>query len=127
MKQRVIFVGMHNKPGLAPLCSSTKSGKLIDRIIKELPEYECLKSNLWNLNTWPKYAYMFNYEWMERVDYKSGDIVVTLGECVRKSFLKSNIEYIHIGHPSAVWSHKKQDDYILKTLLKIQAVPLLTK
>jgi hypothetical protein len=34
---RIIFVGLHNKEHMKPLDSKTKSGKLIDRIIKRLP------------------------------------------------------------------------------------------
>jgi hypothetical protein len=48
---RVIFVGMHNKPGMEPLDSRTKSGKLIDRIINELP-IDCIKTNLYD-DSWP--------------------------------------------------------------------------
>ncbi len=118
---RIIFVGMNNKPGVAPLCSTTKSGKLIDRIIKELPNYDCLKSNLWDIDHWPKNKdHVFNYEWMERVQYKPGDIVVTLGECVRKAFVRGPVKFTHIGHPSAVWSKEKQDDYIWTALIRIE-------
>lgn len=113
---------MNNKPDTAPLCSTTKSGKLIDRVIKELPQFECSKSNLWDLDHWPKNKeHLFNPEWYERVQYQPGDIVVTLGECVRKAFVKSSIpHFVHIGHPSAVWSHEKQDDYILTAIIRIE-------
>lgn len=117
---RVIFVGMNNKPGLAPLCSSTRSGKLIDRVIKELPPgTEVTKSNLWDLDHWPSLYNCFNTEWITRTQYYPGDIVVTLGESVRKAFVKSRIPFTHIGHPSAVWSHERQDDYILTALIRI--------
>lgn len=118
--RRIIFVGMNNKPGIAPLCSSTKSGKLIDRIIDELSPLECIKSNLWDLDYWPKHDKTFNQEWIDSVQYDFNDVVVTLGECVRKSFLKSGIKYTHIGHPSAVWSKEKQSEYILNALIRIE-------
>lgn len=118
---RVIFVGIHNKPQTAPLCSSTKSGKLVDRVIAELKGHDCLKSNLWNVEYFPAHREnSFNYEWVERVQYQPGDIVITLGEYVRKAFVKSNIPFVHVGHPSACWSHEKQDDFILNCLIRIE-------
>lgn len=118
--KRVIFVGMNNKPGLTPLCPSTKSGKLIDRIIAELPEYECVKTNLWDLDNFPSNKInVFNKEWITRSQWQPGNIIVPLGECVRKAFIRSGLKYIAIGHPSAIWANNKKDDYILNAVIKI--------
>ncbi len=35
--KRIIFVGLHNKPHRTPLCASTKTGKLIQKIIWQIP------------------------------------------------------------------------------------------
>lgn len=43
MKGRIIFVGIHNKPGMEPLDSRTKSGKIIDEVIAGLEGRECVK------------------------------------------------------------------------------------
>lgn len=118
MKGRVIFVGMHNKPGKAPLDSTTKSGKLIDRVIAQLPGLTCEKSNLWDCDYWPKGA-GFNYNWPSYVEYDSDDIVVCLGTCVIAAFRRGPIPFIHVGHPSAVWGKLAQVDYIQNCRNKI--------
>jgi hypothetical protein len=47
-KGRIIFVGIHNKPGMKPLDSRTKSGKIIDEVIRGLEGRECVKTNLFD-------------------------------------------------------------------------------
>lgn len=125
MKGRVIFVGMHNKPGKAPLDSITKSGKLIDRVIAQLPGLTCEKSNLWDLDHFPL-SDDFNYEWANRVAYDSDDIVVCLGQCVIDSFRRGPIPFIHVGHPSAVWGKLAQVDYIQNCRNKILSLTFTT-
>jgi hypothetical protein len=125
--KRVIYVGVHNKPGKPPLCSTTRSGKLIDRIIKSLPEYEHLKSNMFDVEmtsaefqNFPHDS--FNYEWASRVDYsREHDIVVALGANICKLFTYSTIDrFIRNGHPSSPWSNVEKDNYVIKTAEKIR-------
>ena len=126
MKGRVIFVGMHNKPGKAPLDSTTKSGKLIDRVIEQLPGLTCVKSNLWDLDYFPSKE-GFNYKWASRVEYDSDDVVVCLGQCVIDAFRRGPIPFIHVGHPSAVWGKLAQVDYIQNCRNKILNLKLQTQ
>lgn len=123
---RVVFVGMHNKPGMKPLDSKTRSGKLIDRVIKAMKDEglncEYLKTNLYNLDHWPKHNLSQTFEWAQRVEYNGNDIVLTLGQCVYDVFKYSNIEFIKLGHPSACWSHEKQSEYILRAVGAIKKV-----
>lgn len=115
---RIIFVGMHNKGRLLPLDSSTKSGKLIDCVIKRLPDFEVLKSNLWGLDHYPRSTH-FNYKLCDRVGYTSDDIIVALGAYVQDAFRRSPFKFVRMGHPSAVWSHEKQKDYVERALANI--------
>lgn len=115
---------MNNKPGVAPLCSSTKSGKLIDRLIAKLQtdidlfDSDFIKSNLFNIEHWPK-TDSFNYEWCERVAYNTDDVIVTLGASVQYKFKKSPYNFVYIGHPSAVWSKVAQEKYLSDSVEKI--------
>jgi len=128
-RQRVIFVGVHNKPGMLELDSKTRTGKLVDRVINWL-QYELnlsgfifIKSNLFDIEYWPKnQTFVLNNQWVEhwkdRVNYSSNDIIITLGHTVNEIFRKAKVKSIKLGHPSAVWSKEKQEDYILNAAIK---------
>lgn len=121
-KRRVIFVGVHNKPGMDALDSKSRSGKLIDRVIASLGtnEFHFIKSNLYNLEEFPNnrkreldIAWVQN--WRERVGLQGIDIVVTLGQTVNTVFRWAKQPSIKVGHPSGVWSHEKQKEYVKRT------------
>lgn len=48
----IYFVGIHHKPGLPALCSTTQSGKKIDAVIKRLNK-PCKKENLFSTDYIP--------------------------------------------------------------------------
>lgn len=119
---RVIFVGVHNKPGMRPLDSRTRTGKVIDRIVKELPnEFECLRTNLFDQDHWPLDPDQWQAiaHWKERVDPRPSDIIVTLGEFVNEIFRKTRTPSIRVGHPASLWSKEKKEDYITKLYVMI--------
>lgn len=103
---------------MAPLDSMTKSGKLIDRIIKEIPKgVEVVKTNLFDVDHIPvDTTNDAAFKWAERVRYESGDIVITLGEMTHGYFRKTPIKFIPIGHPSSVWSNKDKETYVKRAL-----------
>ena len=118
---RIIIVGVHNKPGLKPLDSSTKSGKLIDRISKQL-SIDVEKTNLFNVDYMPKNdgKKLLISEWYWTHLPTTEDVVVLLGSIVHKEF-KFNIKnLIKIKHPASIWSHKRMDEYVDHAVLKIQ-------
>ena len=84
---KIIFVGMHNKPGVMPLCTSTKSGKLIRKIYNELPkEIGILKTNLYNIDYYPIQLEKYNLalDWHHRINLEFDDIIILLGAEVHK-------------------------------------------
>ena len=113
---RIIFVGMHNKQNLMPLCASTKSGKLIKRICNELPRnVEILKTNLYNIDYYPLQLEKYNLalDWHFRIDQKHDDIIVLLGAEVHKNFNNVNsLNVIKLAHPSSMWSHEDMNNYV---------------
>jgi hypothetical protein len=123
---KIIFVGVHNKKGFAPLDSRSRSGKLIDKLILalqielELFEADFVKSNTFDLEYWPAKEMLCPRssvaEWAARVEYTGDDIVITLGQCVYEVFKHSNIEFIKLGHPSAVWSNESKIDYVSRAV-----------
>ena len=112
---------MHDKPNMTPLDSKSRSGKLIDRII-ELTHTRCVKTNLYNVTSWPDTHDAYNdvLKWAQRVEYTSDDLIICLGACVQDVFKKGLIPFIKIGHPSAVWSKEKQVEYIELAIKRIE-------
>jgi hypothetical protein len=120
---RIIFVGVHNKPNLQPLCSSTKTGKLVNRIINELPKgFEIEKTNLFNTDHFPKYEKMndLGNEWYWTNLPTDEDIIVLLGAITHKQFRHSVKNLIKIAHPASKYSHKDMDEYVLSAAGKIK-------
>ena len=126
--KRVIFVGMHNKPDILPLCQTTKSGKLIHRVVKEL-ECKSVLSNLYDVEQFPgpfeKYALAL--DWHHRIDPAASDIIVLLGAEVHKNFISLSGYFSHIlkyPHPSSRRSHKQMDEFVEKMVNEINATPV---
>lgn len=121
-KTRIIFVGVHNKPNLKPLCGSTKTGKLINRVIKELPEdVEILKTNLFNVDYFPLGEDLIALadEWYWTNMPTSKDIIVLLGQFTHKHFRFEMDNVIKVAHPASKRSHEAMNEYVLKTSQKI--------
>lgn len=120
---KIIFVGIHNKPHTAPLCSSTKSGKVIDRIIKQLPGREVIKTNLYGIDYMPttkkmKWALVLN--WNSRIQPDQHDMVILLGKEVQRNFPMDLLFIIKLAHPSSIWSGIALDKYITDAVMQIK-------
>jgi hypothetical protein len=118
---KIIFVGLHNKPGMRPLDVKTKSGKLIDRIVAPLT-HRCIPvrlTNLFDVDYMPKDEEMDKLilEWVERIELTKNDTVVLLGQTVHDNFPKLPlVKIIKIAHPASKRSHEEMDEYVEKTL-----------
>jgi hypothetical protein len=123
---KIFFVGIHNKLGLKPLDSSTKSGKLIDRIISNLNGEECIKTNLFDCNEIPcQEIKKFQKSWIKKYNPKDEDIIILLGNNTQKLFPKNICKrIIGVKHPSIIWSNKNKKKYIRNTLEKINSLSL---
>lgn len=114
---KIFFVGIHNKPNTKPLDSSTRSGKLIDKIILNLKNHECIKTNLFDTESIPKENIEKHRQlWISTHIPSSTDTIILLGSNVHKFFPQTQSKVIKIKHPSAIWSNKSQEDYIIQTL-----------
>jgi hypothetical protein len=122
---KTIFVGVHNKTGMTPLDSESKSGKLIDKVIEkvvhEIP-HNWQKTNLYDSYCLPdkleKHTYAF--DWTFRVRVEDNDIIVLLGNEVQKNFInrwKSKV--VMIPHPGRIWGKEKQNKYVENAVFKI--------
>lgn len=115
---KVIFVGIHNKPGLTPLCSSTKTGKIIDQVIALLPnETKAIKTNLFDANFIPddsilRASHIRN--WLIRSQADFNDIIILLGKDVAKYFPKNMIGFniIKFPHPASLFGNEDTEKYI---------------
>ena len=124
--KRVIFVGLHNKPGMKPLDSKTKSGKLIDRIIEKCRRHgmNILKTNLYDVDYVPegKEKGELAFDWIDRVELFKGDIIVLLGAMVHYDFPNLTMDgLIKVAHPASKRSHADMDEYVEKTFELIKA------
>lgn len=55
--QKIVFIGIHNKPGKSPFCSTTRTGKIVDEIIeklKEIGKFSFEKTNLYPVDYMPE-------------------------------------------------------------------------
>lgn len=112
--KRVIFVGVHNKPGKEPLDSSTVSGKRIDNIIKNLTDCKCIKSNLFEIERQPIAGEQDDLieKWFIKYWESANDICVLLGNQVQYSFPKIPVRIIRLAHPSLQYSKVTPTEYI---------------
>jgi hypothetical protein len=105
MKSTVYFVGMHNKPGMKPLDSTTRTGTIIDKIIKGLSDDAalCVKTNLCDMERVAQNSSELQVHrdwWHERFDVKPKDVVVLLGDWVHKAFDCRNLRIVKLRHPA---------------------------
>jgi hypothetical protein len=111
---KVIFVGMHNKPGMQPLDSRTMSGKIIDALIEKL-NTECVKTNLCDVEYMPKDFLEINNHgiaWHERVKPELNDVVVLLGNWVHKNFWHDNLNTVKLKHPASCMGRVNKEEYV---------------
>ena len=124
---RIIIVGMHNKPSLMPLCSSTKTGKLIDRIINKLPPCRTMKTNLYDVEYCPKEwqeKQSLAIDWHHRIDSAESDLIILLGAEVHKNFLNTGLKVLKLTHPGArkLRSHESMNEYVFKAVEEIKEI-----
>jgi hypothetical protein len=113
---KVIFVGMHNKPGMKPLDSKTLSGKIIDTIISRL-DIPCIKTNLCNTDyfiTDDLDAEREAAEWYNRIEPDESDIVILLGRWVHDNFQYRLPKVFQVAHPAYRHNVQKREEYINK-------------
>ena len=125
---RVIFVGIHNKPGVTPLASSTKTGKIIDQIIQRLNGFSCVKSNLFAFDYLPENDHedwKFIVDWSKRVSYTDSDIIVCLGKRVSGAILKMIPQAVACEHPSHAFAFQQYINNVTATIeLTVKAIQL---
>jgi len=124
---RIIFVGVHNKPGKLPLDSSTKSGKIIDIIAKGLNK-KIEKTNLYNSDYLPTERAEKDYlieEWFYTTLPTNEDIIILLGCEVQKEFKFELDNIIKLKHPAYRKNIKK--DYITNAVNEIKKLTTKNK
>ncbi len=127
MALRIIFVGLHNKPERPPLCTSTKTGRLIREIIWQLPiKVKTIKSNIFNVDYMPERSLWNSLvsEWYWEYVPTEGDIVVLLGNITQKMYKTycdhNDSKVIEVAHPASKWSHNDMDEYVKNVSDKIK-------
>ena len=121
---RVIFIGINNKPGLPPLCGSTKTGKIVNKIIALRPkDTEVLKTNLFNTTEFPQEydtRREFAMDWLVRANPQKDDIIILLGRTVQENFIKTECSnLINTVHPSSLYGNENIEKFINEVSEKI--------
>lgn len=119
--QHVLFVGMHNKPGMKPLDSKTMSGKIIDAVIKELP-FKCTKTNLFEGEYLPKDFLIINQagiDWHEKYETHESDVVVLLGRWVQENFWHDRFKIVKLPHPASCMGNVNKENYVKTAIDRI--------
>ncbi len=108
------FVGMHNKPNTKPLCSSTKTGKIIDIIASKLL-FKSIKTNFCDTDYLPTDLLDILYErrmWYHRNKPGKNDVIILLGKWVDENFLKEygihKCNVVSIRHPASIYKNKSE-------------------
>lgn len=121
---KIIFVGIHNKPGKSPLCSSTRSGKVVDKIIAELQGLNCIKANLFDIDQIPKQEEKakLKMDFLNNFTAGEDDIFALLGAMVHDEFPFVYQKSVKLAHPaSTLYSGKKDSEYIKLAVEKIKS------
>ena len=124
---KVIFVGIHDKPGNELSYVSHRCRKLIDRIIDQL-KFSCVKTNLYDCVGMPKgklHKLYLAKKWHSVVDVNPVDVVVLLGKEVQEWFHKSDyFETINVAHPASVMGKVAEAKYVEHVVeqIKIEAL-----
>jgi len=121
---RIIFVGLHNKPEMKPLDILTKTGKLVNRIIKELPAgLDILKTNLFDVEVMPHQSKLpeLANDWYWTHLPVDDDIIIVMGNMAHEYFNFQGLNVIKVAHPASKRSHAEMNDYVEKTANKIKA------
>jgi hypothetical protein len=122
---RIIFVGLHNKPGKIPLCGSTKSGKLINRIISEGHFKNAIKTNLYDVEYWPMQTderVELEMNFLDRVQPTKTDLLIFLGAATHDRIPPHSSLEIKIAHPASKRSHIDMHQYVATTIDKIREI-----
>lgn len=102
----VIFVGIHNKPGMKPLDSSTLSGKAIDAVIHQLQGIQTVKANLFDVDYYPDKSKReeLKNEFIERFELSREDVYVLLGSDVKRFLAKdmTGCNVVAAAHPGSL-------------------------
>lgn len=122
--RKIYFVGEHNKPGLAPLDGSTKSGRTIDQLIARI-YLPTKKTNLCDTEkqvTDPPAIRAHGTNWWKIHGPVNGDIIVLLGGYVGVNFVRpeNRVYYVRIKHPAAIFGLDNKMAYIQEALTKIK-------
>jgi hypothetical protein len=102
----IYFVGIHHKPGLPALCSTTQSGRKIDAVIARLNE-PCKKVNLFSTTYIPELmSKEYAVELRKFIDaIQDNSTLCLLGNDVRNHFplhlfTKKKIRIVGFRHPA---------------------------
>lgn len=112
---------MYHKPGKEALDSSTMTGKVIDKIIYQLPESDFIKVNLCETDYQPPNSSMavFARQWKRKYQPTLDDVVVLLGGWVRTHLKISGTRIVILKHPAGVFG--KKDEYIADAVAQINS------
>ena len=115
--KRVIFVGIHNKPGLPPLCSSTRTGKVIDQIAMNVSP-ECQRANLFPVNYLP-HDLEERERFIDQFEIDENAVYVGLGKIVCDALHRMDVPLLAVHHPGHILRIGKVQEYVTHVVDRI--------
>lgn len=120
---KVVFMGLHHKPGKTALDSSTRSGQVIDQLIGHLPEsWEFEKANLFPYDYHPDGEEL--REAIEDFQPKPETTYVLLGRCVQRYIGEKCPIHVRAHHPGYALRKGAVNEYVGMTALAIMTCEL---
>lgn len=122
MPDTIIFVGIHNKPDIPALDSSTKTSKIIDQIIKVIDDGKrtIKKGNYFDLTHIPSdgaNSSKYYSDFRIRLQYNpKKTLLIGLGADVKKYLSPAlGVEsFLWVRHPASLWSKEAQSAYVIQ-------------
>ena len=115
---KIEFVGIHFKEGKEALDSTTKSGKIIDRVIENFKDFECSKSNLFPTTVLPKKSAREQY--VDAFKVEEGTLYVCLGNIVRDCLMDRILLCVDMPHPGSIpWTCGGSEDYYVERSTRV--------
>lgn len=129
---KIIFTGIHNKPGMLPLDGRTHTGQIVDKIIAAIAHnatwahvfnVALIKSNVYDAEIIvSEDATTTLTNWKQRTRYRPGDVVIALGFRVQKFFsqFEEISPVVKLVHPGAIFGNENRKKYITESVRKIE-------
>lgn len=119
---KIVFVGLHNKPGFPPLCSTTKTGQVVDLIIGHFNNVEFEKKNIFPVEYLPHSEE--REQLIDKFEVEDDAYYIALGKISTDAIERMNVEFYAAYHPGYILRGglQRKENYIKAVVMRIESV-----